>query len=116
MVNRHAIFVVVLLTPGALAHPSFQGLGELLGGDFLSVPNDVSADGSVVVGMRGVSGAEFRAFRWTRDTGIQTLAGLSDMRSDARGVSGDGRIIVGVVTRPNGTGPHRFDPPLGVLS
>jgi len=74
---------------------SFQPLGDLPGSDFFSRANDVSADGSVVVGAsHSASGAE--AFRW--ENGVMT--GLGDLpggpfSSTAKGVSADGTIIVG---------------------
>jgi probable HAF family extracellular repeat protein len=88
------------------AQPSFQGLGDLPGGWFVSVPNDVSADGSVVVGSSSIEGESTgqRAFRWTRETGMVQLSALPDANSDARGVSGEGRIIVGFWSQPDGSG------------
>ena len=44
-------WVAVLAVSNTAAYalvPSFQGLGDLDGGDFMSVANDVSADGSTV--------------------------------------------------------------------
>lgn len=67
--------------------------------------NDVSADGSVIVGILGtgeVTGP--RAFRWTEDTDAMTIenwlraAGatiLSDTTREAHGVSADGTVVVG---------------------
>jgi probable HAF family extracellular repeat protein len=75
------------------------GLGDLVGGDFLSMATSVSPDGSAVVG-RGTS-QEFAlddAFRWTFQTGIQPLGHFSTPDynfSYALGVSGDGLIAVG---------------------
>jgi uncharacterized membrane protein len=74
---------------------------------------DVSADGSVVVGS-AVSGADFIAFIWdkvngsrnvqdvlTADLGLsESLQGWTLTRS--RGVSADGRTVVGVGTNPDG--------------
>lgn len=65
---------------------------------------DVSADGSVVVGIaRDDQGAIALPFRWTRAGGV-VLAELPTGIGwgSALGVSGDGRIIVGDVTRPGG--------------
>ncbi|MGE0536392.1 MAG: PEP-CTERM sorting domain-containing protein [Pirellulales bacterium] len=87
------------------------GLGDLPGGDFYSQANGVSADGSVVVG-QGVSGTGYEAFRWTSGGGMVNLRdflvnhGVSNLAgwdlAEARGVSADGRTIVGWGTNPNG--------------
>jgi uncharacterized membrane protein len=70
----------------ASATPMFQGLG-VLGSGFtsLSLAEAVSADGRVVAGR--VSGG---GFRWTAETGIQSLGVFFP-----QGVSGDGSVIVG---------------------
>jgi probable HAF family extracellular repeat protein len=76
------------------------GLGHLPGENFVSVPEAVSADGSVVVGYGngdfGDTGAE--AFRWTSGGG---MVGLGDLpggifSSAALDVSADGSVVVGV--------------------
>ncbi len=87
------------------------GLGDLDGGTFWSRAYDVSSDGSVVVGYgNSASGAE--AFRWTESTGMQSLNDILTSNgvdltgwtlTQATGVSGDGRTIVGTGTSPNGT-------------
>jgi probable HAF family extracellular repeat protein len=73
-----------------------QGLGDLPGGSFLSQAFDVSADGSVIVGV-GTTAVDDEAFRWTAETGMVGLGGLpgAEVRSVALGVSADGRVIVG---------------------
>jgi probable HAF family extracellular repeat protein len=71
------------------------GLGDLPGGSFSSKANDVSADGSVVVGYAtSASGQE--AFRWAGGvmTGLGDFAGGS-FSSRANGVSADGSVVVG---------------------
>lgn len=62
-----------------------------------AVAQDVSADGSAVVGISGG-----RAFRWTLSTGMADLGELtgdpifgSEHASRAYGVSGDGSVVVG---------------------
>jgi probable HAF family extracellular repeat protein len=72
------------------------GLGDLPGGAFLSAADDVSADGSVIVG-QGVSASGFEAFRWTSGGG---MVGLGDLpggafESAAWDVSADGSVTVG---------------------
>ncbi len=71
-------------------------LGDLPGGEFESTPYDVSADGSVIV---GIGSSEFgpEAFRWTPEeemVGLGFLPGGSF--SYAYGVSADGSTIVGM--------------------
>lgn len=74
------------------------GLGDLPGGvSVLGSANGVNADGSVVV---GYAGSEFgqEAFRWTAASGMIGLGDLpgGSFRSEARAVSADGKVIVGV--------------------
>jgi probable HAF family extracellular repeat protein len=84
------------------------GLGDFPGGVFNSFATAVSADGSVVVG-GGNAAPEWtpyqdegsRAFRWTADSGFTSLVGgphwtnvLDEIQ--ARGVSADGSVVVGV--------------------
>jgi probable HAF family extracellular repeat protein len=80
------------------------GLGDLVGDQFQSESFGVSADGSVVVGTAVADGAEpgqgtrhLEAFRWTAATGMVGLGDIQggDFRSDARGVSADGSVVVG---------------------
>ncbi len=76
------------------------GLGDLPGGGFFSEAYDVSADGSVVVGRSAASDGRinYRAFRWTANTGMNALpdgnANVGPTRT-AEAVSGDGSVIVG---------------------
>ncbi|MEO8277845.1 MAG: PEP-CTERM sorting domain-containing protein [Thermoanaerobaculia bacterium] len=76
---------------------SFRGLGVLPGGSYSSsMPNDISFDGSVIVG-ESQSSRGTQAFRWTLSTGMVGLGDLGgkDPYSSASGISGDGRVIVG---------------------
>src|SRR5262249_26551175 len=79
------IFAAASLTP----------LGDLPGGEFRSVANGVSADGSTVIGFSGL-GAGQEAFRWTSAGGMVGLGDLSggDFESSANGVSADGSVVV----------------------
>ena len=75
---------------------SFQGLGDLSGGGFLSQAEGVSGDGSVIVGV-SISANGTEAFRWTQAEGMVGLGDLpgGSFSSRADGVSADGSVIVG---------------------
>lgn len=97
------ILVVVCFVIPAEAgiQPSFQGLGDLPGGDFCSIAYAVSADGLVVVGesdsaSSGPYVAYGEAFRWENGemVGLGYLPG-GGYYSSARSVSADGSVIVG---------------------
>jgi uncharacterized membrane protein len=93
------------------------GLGDLPGRDFRSQANDISADGSVIVG-RGTTGSTIasgnEAFIWTETEGMQNLKDVLvddfglDLTGwqliDAVGVSDDGLSIVGYGFNPQGSG------------
>jgi probable HAF family extracellular repeat protein len=86
------------------------GLGDLPGGPSTSgsTANAISADGSVVVGYGTAAGRTIpsggstaltqEAFRWTSATGLVSLGVLSGsyLGTEARSVSADGSVIVGV--------------------
>jgi len=96
--NTAACGAALLLLPStAMAQASFQGLGDLPGGDFGSIANAVSADGSVVVGEGTNADDHEEPFRWTAAGG---MVGLGSMEPDASGValgvSGDGAVVVGL--------------------
>jgi len=52
-----------------------RDLGAFPGG-FRASASDVSADGSVIVGVAEVGWLDFRAFRWTPSGGMQNLGQL----------------------------------------
>jgi uncharacterized membrane protein len=81
----------------------FMGLGDLPGGDFSSQPNDISADGSVIVGS-SAAGAGNDTFRWTRETGIVGLG----INVSALRISGDGTTIIGNTSDSSDTQPFRW--------
>ncbi len=75
-------------------------LGRLRNSDTTSVANDLSADGSVVVGMSGEhpfrEAEHGEAFRWTQGSGMVGLGELPGYSySHASSVSADGSVIVG---------------------
>ncbi|MEB3123257.1 MAG: PEP-CTERM sorting domain-containing protein [Snowella sp.] len=87
------------------------GLGDLRGDRFYSVANDVSGDGSVIVGTSiNVNGYGYEAFRWTESGGMVGLGDLpgGDFSSSAEGVSADGSVIVGQSQSVNGTEAFRW--------
>ena len=83
MKSKRCVSFAVLLTVNALcpgldafsAGFAFQGLGDLPGGPFNSVPTSLSADGAVVVGTSN-SAKGPQAFRWTAANG---MLGLGDL-------------------------------------
>jgi probable HAF family extracellular repeat protein len=90
------------------------GLGDLPGGAFWSEAYGVSGDGSVVVGY-GYSASGQEASVWTSGGGMQSLVSLLLAQAvdpaaggwtrlwDARGISADGRYVVGYGTRNGNT-------------
>jgi probable HAF family extracellular repeat protein len=91
------------LGPTAFGWTASRGMfevGERPNGQYESTyAESVSADGSVAVGWRRLVTGGQEAFRWTVDSGT-TLLGPSALAS---GVSGDGKVVIGV----NG-GPARW--------
>lgn len=95
---------------------SFQGLGDLPGGDFFSVATAVSADGRVVVGYaKSTSGIE--AFRWTATDGMVSLGDLpgGTVSSFANAVSADGSVVVGYGRSSSGNEAFRWTQATGMV-
>lgn len=94
-----ALFLLGATSVGTIAAPTFtfQGLGDLPGGNFYSVANGISADGSTVVGWTSVGESSGEAFRWTAETGMIGLGDLPGgyLSSSANSVNADGSVIVG---------------------
>jgi probable HAF family extracellular repeat protein len=91
-------------------------LGDLPGGDPHGIANDVSADGSVVVGSSSsFSGSE--GFIWTAATGMLGIGDLAGgfFGSSAEGVSADGGVVVGYGTGPAGSEAIRWTPSGGMV-
>jgi probable HAF family extracellular repeat protein len=82
------------LVPHARA-AKFLGLGDLPSAIASSNANDVSANGSVVVG-QGITTLGVEAFRWTSGGGMVALGQLPSGTSGsvADGVSADGSVVV----------------------
>jgi probable HAF family extracellular repeat protein/parallel beta-helix repeat protein/predicted outer membrane repeat protein len=90
----------------------FQGLGHPSGSTF-SIANDVSADGTVVVGWSSFASDNREAFRWTSSGGLKGLGDLPggnyyDFFSMANGVSGDGSVVVGLSEGASGYEAFRW--------
>lgn len=85
------------------AADGMTGLGFLEGGTPRSNANAVSADGSTIVGAARPNVQTIEAIRWTNDLGLQELGFLPGGDwSEARGVSGDGSMVVGTAGSPLG--------------
>ncbi len=94
-------------------------LGSLPGGSG-SIAEEVSGDGSVIVGWGDSpdSGSNVEAFRWTAETG---MVGLGDLPGDyfiskAYGVSGDGAVVVGWSSADPGPEAFRWTAETGMVS
>ena len=99
------------------AEVSFHGLGDLSGSLFMSEAHDVSADGSVVVGISlSTSGRE--AFRWTASGGMVGLGDLpgGSIQSEAYAVSNDGSVVVGRSNADWGRKAFRWTSGSGMVS
>jgi probable HAF family extracellular repeat protein len=99
---------------------SFQGLGNLAGGNPPhSIPHDISPNGAIVVGeSHSANGLE--AYRWSKDTGMVALGylGGEDFFSTAWRISADGLVIVGASRSPSSgerTEAFRWTAELGMV-
>jgi probable HAF family extracellular repeat protein len=101
--------VSIIVAPSAAEIVSFQGLGDLPGGDFYSTAYGVSADGSIVVG-RSRSEPDLQAFRWENNGEMVGLGDLSggDRASEAHGVSADGSVVAGYAYSDSASGNRAF--------
>src|SRR4051794_22052938 len=84
--------VLAIATKQAFA--DFIPLGDLAGGESISVAVGVSADGHVVVGQSS-STLGFEAFRWSQPDGMLSLGAAPTSRAWA--ASADGSLIVGAL-------------------
>jgi len=97
-----------------------QTLGTLPGWS-QSFANDISADGTVVVGQAGRlsdSSTDSEAFRWSAEDGMSGLGDLpgGNFDSSALGVSANGLVIVGYGTTANGTEAFRWTAADGMIA
>jgi probable HAF family extracellular repeat protein len=92
---------------------SLTWLGTL--GGNISSALDVSADGSVVVGVARDSNGFYRPFRWTPGGGMQDLGTLGGRHGEAARVSPNGATIVGTASTVNSSDSADIDS-VGFLS
>ena len=120
-----AVLSLLLSSPALGGGASFQGLGDLGGGGFLSIAQSVSSDGTTVVGQSRsfASGVNIEGFVWSLAGGMQGLGSLSGapFQSTTWAVSSDGTVVVGQSIDPSGhNGAFRWTSaggiePLGTL-
>ena len=85
-------------------------LGSLPGGAFVSIAQDVSSDGGVIVGKaNSARGAQAYSYRDGHFRGLGDLPG-GGFRSIALAVSGDGKVVVGR-GETNDKTPRAIPPP-----
>ena len=94
----------------------FVLLGELQGGSYYSRAEDMSQDGSVIVG-HSVSGRGWESFRWHEDDGMISLGDLPGGNFDHRamGVSHDGAVVVGWCDRGDVREAYRWTEAEGMV-
>jgi probable HAF family extracellular repeat protein len=80
-------------------------IGDL--GGRMSAATEMNSDGSVIVGWSQTSSGEYRAFRWTAASGVQSIGTLDNLPSQATCVSEDGNIIYGRLWKSDGSGLNR---------
>lgn len=88
----------------AASQATFQGLGDLPGGAFMSEAIGISPDGGTVVGLSAGTGGVF-AFKWTVATGMVALPSSPNgvpVYSAAAGASADGLLVSGSSNGTNG--------------
>jgi len=118
-----AFVFFILFLPSAYAQPSFQSIGTVANARHI-IPDAISDDGNVIVGVVEYFDQSREAFRWTQSGGMELLGDLPGGRFDswAYGVSGDGNVIVGYGTVPrehpdshlSHAVPFRWTPSLGM--
>jgi probable HAF family extracellular repeat protein len=96
-----------------------QNLGGLVPGNYYSMAEGISADGTVITGLSDNSFG-FRAFRWTAAGGMVDLGWQNGWPTQGWNISGDGNTVVGYGGSVNGSLCNRWTQgtgiqPLGVL-
>ena len=90
------------------------GLGDLEGGDPFSEGADVSADGSIVVGL-SESALGIEAYRWTSQGGMTGLGDLPGGLFGSGAVTSDGSVIVGTSGSASGPEAYRWTAGTGMV-
>jgi len=121
--SRFARYRLLILIPLVIPRSAFAEeaqfipLGDLPGGDFLSVARGISGDGLVVVGGSKSGDAQngYESFRWTMSSGMVGLGTLDPQpgqgfSGNAQAASFDGSVIVG-----NSPGPYRWTQATGMI-
>jgi len=87
-----------------------RGLGDLDGGEFLSVAQGISADGRVIVG-ESQSGRGYEAVRWVDGKGPMSIGDFpgGSFNSRAYATSADGGVIVGFGETEKGYEAFRWE-------
>ena len=95
-VSTDGLVIIVNISPVAYRWTLSGGLEDLgnLGGTSTGA-NDISADGSVIVGYSNIASGDPYAFRWDQGSGIVNIGAYY---SFADGVSGDGSTVTGFET------------------
>src|SRR3990170_6228523 len=95
-VSSDGLVIIVNISPVAYRWTQTGGLENLgnLGGNSNGA-NDVSSDGSVIVGFSHNSAGDPYAFRWVNGIGMEQIG---TFYSFAQGVSGDGSTVTGFET------------------
>ncbi len=115
MLTMAVLAGLLILNPSLLkAKEYIIGLGDVPGGDYRSIANEVSSDGRVVAGRSSSNRHLFEAFRWTETEGIQGLGflyeDLESRESGATAISSDGNVIIGNSKIPTSDTNHGHMP------
>lgn len=96
----HAALIIVWLGPfqAHAQHVELVRLGFLNPNKPYSYTYGCSADGTIAVGWSSRGWADVEAFYWTKKTG---MVGLGYVSTEARDISGNGRVIVGTISPPD---------------
>jgi len=99
------VFLFCLKSNSSAATPSFQGLGDLPGGPFMSWAEAISGDSTVVVGysQNQFSHPSSAAFRWTETGGIQSIGAPTGSRALDVSASGSGFESLGWLLGTHGS-------------
>jgi uncharacterized membrane protein len=116
---------LLALTGTSLGNATFQGIGDLKGGDFMSRAEGISANGEYVVGA-SISGVNIfnnpvvRAVRWSEDSGLTNLGNLNPSaffpNASARAISDDGTFATGITSTTGNNMAFTWTPDDGMVA